>query len=828
MRETHLTGERALIFLVLGLVVVALLNPFFGYNRVAPVAAGPAGGMIIDHTCTNIETVPEAAITQAKSQLHIAYGHTSHGSQVTDGMSGLVGFMNGLGHTTNLYDWNNGGTGGALDLRDYALNISGASDLGNPDWTTWEQATRDYLGAPDAGGHGSSRPEINVIMWSWCGQVGWASVDNINTYLSLMSGLEASYPAVNFVYMTGHLDGSGAAGNLNVRNQQIRDYCIANNKVLYDFADIESYDPDGAVNYMQLLANDNCDYDSNGDGTLDTNWALNWQGAHTQDVDWYACSAAHSQALNGNRKAYAAWWMFARLAGWNATPAPTGPSISTFSPTYGKPGGSVTISGSGFGATGTVKIGGVAAAVTSWTSTRITATVPAGVVFGKVAVATTEGTGTSAGDFLPVASEWYFAEGYTGAGAFQEYLCLGNPGAAGAHARAVYMFTDGTTSEQDALVPADSRTTIDVNATAGQDKSLSALVVADQAIVAERPMYFNYGEGWTGGHDAVGATAPSATWYFAEGYTGPGFDEYICVLNPGGSAADLTFRFQTQEAGPVVKSGYSVGPRTRGTFKVNDVLGPDYQASLKLESSQPVVAERPMYFNYQGAWSGGHCVMGAPDLSNQYFFAEGTTRAGFDEWLTIQNPGEAEVTVNAVYQLGPGQGDNVNRGYKVGAGERATVFVAREVGADKDVSVMLTGTGDFLAERPMYFNYQGAWSGGHCVIGATSPGNQWFFAEGYTGSGFHEWLCLQNPGTSEATVEITYLTQEAGALPARTVKVPAGSRQTVLVNSDAGEGYQLSTRLRVTAGPDVVAERPMYFNYAGAWTGGHDVVGYRP
>jgi hypothetical protein len=133
-----------------------------------------------------------------------------------------------------------------------------------------------------------------------------------------------------------------------------------------------------------------------------------------------------------------------------------------------------------------------------------------------------------------------------------------------------------------------------------------------------------------------------------------------------------------------------------------------------------------------------------------------------------------------------------------------------------------------LAERPMYFNYQGAWSGGHCVIGATSPGNQWFFAEGYTGSGFHEWLCLQNPGTSEATVEITYLTQEAGALPARTVKVPAGSRQTVLVNSDAGEGYQLSTRLRVTAGPDVVAERPMYFNYAGAWTGGHDVVGYRP
>jgi hypothetical protein len=35
------------------------------------------------------------------------------------------------------------------------------------------------------------------------------------------------------------------------------------------------------------------------------------------NVDWYECSAAHSQALNGNRKAYAAWWLWASLAGWN-------------------------------------------------------------------------------------------------------------------------------------------------------------------------------------------------------------------------------------------------------------------------------------------------------------------------------------------------------------------------------------------------------------------------------------------------------------------------------------------------------------------------------
>jgi hypothetical protein len=85
---------------------------------------------------------------------------------------------------------------------------------------------------------------------------------------------------------------------------------------LYDFADIESYDPD-ANYYLDKMANDNCDYDSDNNGSQDRNWAEDWQNAHQENVDWYSCSAAHSKPLNGNRKAYAAWWLWASLAGWN-------------------------------------------------------------------------------------------------------------------------------------------------------------------------------------------------------------------------------------------------------------------------------------------------------------------------------------------------------------------------------------------------------------------------------------------------------------------------------------------------------------------------------
>jgi hypothetical protein len=257
-----------------------------------------SSAIIIDHTCIDLWSIPEQWISKAKADLRIAYGYTSHGHQLIAGMSGLYSWQG------SLYAFGEGGTGGALDLRHIPYSL--AYDLGNPDRTTWANATRTYLDA---------NPEINVIIWAWCGQVSSATVTDINTYLSLMTELEEEYPGVKFVYMTGHLDGSGLRGNLHLRNNQIRDYCQDNDKVLYDFEDIESYDPDGTY-FGDKYPNDACYYDSNGDGTRNANWAIQWQDAHTLGVDWFDCSADHTQPLNGNLKAYAAWWLWARLAGW--------------------------------------------------------------------------------------------------------------------------------------------------------------------------------------------------------------------------------------------------------------------------------------------------------------------------------------------------------------------------------------------------------------------------------------------------------------------------------------------------------------------------------
>jgi hypothetical protein len=56
-------------------------------------------------------------------------------------------------------------------------------------------------------------------------------------------------------------------------------FILSNNKILYDFADIESYNPNDQY-YLDKNANDNCDYDSDGNGNLDANWAIEWQSTH--------------------------------------------------------------------------------------------------------------------------------------------------------------------------------------------------------------------------------------------------------------------------------------------------------------------------------------------------------------------------------------------------------------------------------------------------------------------------------------------------------------------------------------------------------------------
>jgi len=249
-------------------------------------------GIIVDHQSTNLDSVPGSWIEEAKSNFHIWYGHTSHGSQITSGISNL---QSNIGEP---YTYNSSGSGGALSYQETG------GDLGHNGNLSWYWTTRAKLDEP-----GNDR---NVVMWSWCGGVSDNTAEGIDIYLNAMNTLETDYPDVKFIYMTGHLD-IWSWANLKARNQQIRDYCIANNKILFDFADIESYNPD--YTFFEY-ANDNCNYYDGPGGSYEGNWADEWCAAHPgSDLCW-DCYCAHSKSLNCNLKGRAFWWMMAEMAGW--------------------------------------------------------------------------------------------------------------------------------------------------------------------------------------------------------------------------------------------------------------------------------------------------------------------------------------------------------------------------------------------------------------------------------------------------------------------------------------------------------------------------------
>ena len=314
---------------------------------------------------------------------------------------------------------------------------------------------------------------------------------------------------------------------------------------------------------------------------------------------------------------------------------------------------------------------------------------------------------------------WYFAEGTCRPG-FDSYICIQNPGGSDATVRITYMLGNGKTVTQPLTVPKSSRSTVVVEQALGRaddaahDFSAKVEATNGALIVAERPMYFSYKGAWNGGHDVVGAEAPARSFYFAEGSCRPGFDPYICIQNPGATASKVKVTYMLG-TGAVKVQPLTVAAKSRYTVVVKQFLGeydnPEHDFSAKVETTDAstIIAERPMYFAYKGAWTGGHDVVGATAPARSYYFAEGTCRPGFDPYFCLQNPGAADAPVTITYMLG--NGSSRTQSVTVGRNSRSTIFVKDALGEANDnahdfsAKIETPVGSSIVAERPMYFNY---------------------------------------------------------------------------------------------------------------------------
>lgn len=339
--------------------------------------------------------------------------------------------------------------------------------------------------------------------------------------------------------------------------------------------------------------------------------------------------------------------------------------------------------------------------------------------------------GTDVIGALATSERVYFAEGTTRPG-FTPYFTIQNPGDSTIKETLSYMNGDGTTITEDVEITATTRETVNAEDKLGTGDDPShdfstAIQSTDSAkIVAERPQYFDY-HGWcTGGTCVVGISAPTETFFLAEGTCRELFDPYITIQNPGAHQSEVVITYMRGD-GETQDQALTMAPESRSTVAVKDILGSgdsdayDFSAIVRTVDKTDIIVERPTYFNYKNMWTGGSDTVGAISDASAFYFAEGSCRPGFEPYLTIQNPNLGPADIRITYMRGDGVNDTQE--LTIAPHSRQTVTVTDVLGQgdsaayDFSARVECANGRAIVAERPMYFNYNGLWPGGHDVVG---------------------------------------------------------------------------------------------------------------
>ena len=409
---------------------------------------------------------------------------------------------------------------------------------------------------------------------------------------------------------------------------------------------------------------------------------------------------------------------------------------------------------------------------------------------------------------------WYLAEGTTN-WEFETYISIENLNNSEVNANVTYMTDTGKVAGPTVKMPAKSQATVFPKETLGS-RDFSTMVTSREGktIAVDRTMT------WTGpgaaspeAHSSIGVTSPNKTWYLPEGSSNWGFECWLLVQNPGDTKANCQVTYMIEGEAPVQVTK-SVPANSRSTFNMADDIG-QKDASIKVTSDVPVIPERAMYRHNRRE---GHESTGTTSPAHDYYLAEGTTGWGFTTYVLVQNPGDenAQVTVTYMTSAGP----MPQSAFEMPPHSRRTIRVNDTV-TDKDLSTHVHSDKPIIAERAMYWD-NGTGEACHDSIGTQSPHSIYYLPDGQTSDGRETWTLVQNPNSTEATVEISYLTPTGAGDVVFTDTLPANSRRTYSMADKLPNSRAAIKVASKTSGHKIIVERAMYWNSRGAGT---DTIG---
>ncbi len=228
------------------------------------------GAIIIDHNCVDLFAIPDSNLPPATS-LRALVRHASVGQGIIWGLDCLAG-----GHRTN----SNCSCfpSGKYDPNNWVFEAR----MGN-----WRDKIDDLVTQT-----ATRLEDFDVFMMKFCyiDALGDSHPD-WEYFRSSMEKLEADYPGKTFVWWTIPLTRDGQPGTDSF-NAQMRSYCAAHGKVLFDIADIECHE-----------SNDTKLVNAGGNEIISANY--------TKEIH-----AGHLNPTGRIRVASAFWHLMARIADW--------------------------------------------------------------------------------------------------------------------------------------------------------------------------------------------------------------------------------------------------------------------------------------------------------------------------------------------------------------------------------------------------------------------------------------------------------------------------------------------------------------------------------
>ncbi|MPY90072.1 MAG: hypothetical protein GEU99_19385 [Luteitalea sp.] len=321
-------------------------------------------------------------------------------------------------------------------------------------------------------------------------------------------------------------------------------------------------------------------------------------------------------------------------------------------------------------------------------------------------------------------TRWWFAEGFQGV--FDCFLLLVNGNSSAASVTLSFLTDSGEVVTHEVRLAPLARRTIyagDIPELIG--RSFSIEVASDAPIVAERAMYFGGDRFWDGGHASLGTSAPERRWFFAEGATGSFFNTFLLVGNPSASAANIHVTYLLP-SGQQIGKDHQVAARGRLTLnlELEDPALADTAVSAIVESDQPIIAERAMYWGSD--WREGHDSLGVSASGLRWGLADGRvgTDVDYETFILVANPDEQRVSEVAVSFL-TGDGETVQRTYDVPPKTRFSIpvgtFVPELEGKAFGATIESVNGVPIFVERAMYWSASAAWDGGSALPATRLP-----------------------------------------------------------------------------------------------------------